>query len=104
MGLIPIFGCCEAGGRSHLPSASGLCVSRCGREEAGPGPGWRGGSEALSLPLQVAETLQGLLQALPCITFTDSLWTMMKVVMVLGAQHTQETVEVMLSLCHPSER
>lgn len=73
-------------------------------EEAGPGPSWRGGSEALSLPVQVAEILQSLFQALPCITFTGTLWIVMKMVTALGAQHTQETVEVMLSLCHPSER
>ncbi|XP_036088615.1 maestro heat-like repeat family member 5 [Rousettus aegyptiacus] len=53
---------------------------------------------------QVAEILQSLFQALSCITFTGALWTVMKVVTALGAQHTQETVEVMLSLCHPSER
>lgn len=54
--------------------------------------------------MQVAEILQSLFQALSCITFTGALWTVMKVVTALGAQHTQETVEVMLSLCHPSER
>ncbi|ELK11684.1 HEAT repeat-containing protein 7A [Pteropus alecto] len=53
---------------------------------------------------QVAEILQSLFQALPCITFTGTLWIVMKMVTALGAQHTQETVEVMLSLCHPSER
>uniref|UniRef100_A0A671F851 Uncharacterized protein n=1 Tax=Rhinolophus ferrumequinum TaxID=59479 RepID=A0A671F851_RHIFE len=53
---------------------------------------------------QVAEILQGLFQELPGILFNNILQTMMKVVAVLGAQHTQETVEVMLSLCHPSER
>nr|XP_019567741.1 PREDICTED: maestro heat-like repeat family member 5 [Rhinolophus sinicus] len=53
---------------------------------------------------QVAEVLQGLFQELPGVLFNNILQTMMKVVAVLGAQHTQETVEVMLSLCHPSER
>lgn len=54
--------------------------------------------------MQVAEILQGLFQELPGVLFNNILQTMMKVVAVLGAQHTQETVEVMLSLCHPSER
>uniref|UniRef100_A0A8C0MZK4 Maestro heat-like repeat family member 5 n=1 Tax=Canis lupus familiaris TaxID=9615 RepID=A0A8C0MZK4_CANLF len=53
---------------------------------------------------QVAEILQGLFQELPSIVFKNILQTMMKAVTVLGTQHTQETVEVMLSLCHPSER
>lgn len=52
---------------------------------------------------QVAEILQGLYQELPSIV-KNILQTMMKAVTVLGTQHTQETVEVMLSLCHPSER
>eukprot|EP00071_Canis_lupus_P048949 XP_022282506.1 maestro heat-like repeat family member 5 isoform X4 [Canis lupus familiaris] len=43
-------------------------------------------------------------QELPSIVFKNILQTMMKAVTVLGTQHTQETVEVMLSLCHPSER
>ncbi|KAM5315103.1 maestro heat-like repeat family member 5 [Glossophaga mutica] len=55
-------------------------------------------------PGQVAEILQGLFQELPGIIFKDILQTSMKVVMVLADQHTQEMVEVMLSLCHPSER
>ncbi|XP_014643504.1 PREDICTED: maestro heat-like repeat family member 5 [Ceratotherium simum simum] len=55
-------------------------------------------------PEQVAEILQGLFQKLPCIIFKNILQTMMKAVTVLGAQHTQETVEVLLSLCRPSER
>ncbi|KAB1257951.1 Maestro heat-like repeat family member 5 [Camelus dromedarius] len=55
-------------------------------------------------PEQVAEILQGLFQELPCIIFRDVLQTMMKAVTLLGTQHTQQTVEVMLSLCHPSER
>ncbi|XP_045037533.2 maestro heat-like repeat family member 5 isoform X2 [Desmodus rotundus] len=55
-------------------------------------------------PGQVAEILQGLFQELPSIIFKDILQTLMKVVTVLGDQHIQETVEVMLSLCHPSQR
>nr|KAF6395872.1 hypothetical protein HJG59_012431 [Molossus molossus] len=53
---------------------------------------------------QMAEILQGLFREIPCIIFKDILQTVMKAVTVLGTQHTQETVEVMLSLCHPSER
>lgn len=52
----------------------------------------------------MAEILQGLFQEIPSIIFKDILQTVMKAVMVLGTQHTQETVEVMLFLCHPSER
>ncbi|XP_060275933.1 maestro heat-like repeat family member 5 isoform X3 [Ovis aries] len=55
-------------------------------------------------PEQVAEILQELFQELPCIVFTSILQTTMKAVTVLGTQHTQQTVEVMLSLCPPSER
>lgn len=73
--------------------------------------GHRGGvggcSEARSpLPFhaQVAEVLQGLFQELPSIAFQSVLQTAMKVVTVLGTQYTQETVEVILSLCHPSDR
>uniref|UniRef100_A0A8C6DN60 Maestro heat-like repeat family member 5 n=1 Tax=Moschus moschiferus TaxID=68415 RepID=A0A8C6DN60_MOSMO len=55
-------------------------------------------------PEQVAEILQELFQELPCIVFTSILQTTMKVVTVLGTQHTEQTVEVMLSLCPPSER
>lgn len=68
---------------------------------------WRGCPEALSrppIPAQVAEILQGLFLKLPCIIFKNILQTMMKAVTMLGTQHTQETVEVLLSLCHPSER
>ncbi|XP_004405643.1 PREDICTED: uncharacterized protein LOC101375189 [Odobenus rosmarus divergens] len=53
---------------------------------------------------QVAEILQGLFQELPSVVFKSILQTMMKVVTVLGTQYTEETVEVILSLCHPSER
>ncbi|XP_073748843.1 maestro heat-like repeat family member 5 isoform X1 [Callorhinus ursinus] len=53
---------------------------------------------------QVAEILQGLFQELPSIVFKGILQTMMKVVTVLGTQYAEETVEVILSLCHPSER
>ncbi|XP_044905897.1 maestro heat-like repeat family member 5 isoform X5 [Felis catus] len=52
---------------------------------------------------QVAEILQGLFQELPSIIFKNTLQTVMQAVSVLGTQHTQETVEVILSLCHPSE-
>ncbi|KAF4016939.1 hypothetical protein G4228_008512, partial [Cervus hanglu yarkandensis] len=55
-------------------------------------------------PEQVAETLQELFQQLPCIILTSILQTMMKAVAVLGMQHTQQTVEVILSLCPPSDR
>ncbi|XP_053064209.1 maestro heat-like repeat family member 5 isoform X7 [Acinonyx jubatus] len=53
---------------------------------------------------QVAEILQGLFQELPSIIFKNTLQTVMQAVSVLGTQHTQETVKVILSLCHPSER
>ncbi|XP_053064204.1 maestro heat-like repeat family member 5 isoform X3 [Acinonyx jubatus] len=52
---------------------------------------------------QVAEILQGLFQELPSIIFKNTLQTVMQAVSVLGTQHTQETVKVILSLCHPSE-
>lgn len=58
----------------------------------------------LPVPAQVAEVLQGLFQELPSIIFKNTLQTVMQAVSVLGTQHTQETVEVILSLCHPSER
>uniref|UniRef100_A0A667HVN4 Maestro heat like repeat family member 7 n=1 Tax=Lynx canadensis TaxID=61383 RepID=A0A667HVN4_LYNCA len=54
--------------------------------------------------IKVAEILQGLFQELPSIIFKNTLQTVMQAVSVLGTQHTQETVEVILSLCHPSER
>lgn len=57
-----------------------------------------------ALPAQVAEILQELFQELPCIIFTSILQTIMKAVMVLGMQHTQQTVKVIRSLCPPSER
>uniref|UniRef100_G1L3U8 Maestro heat-like repeat family member 5 n=1 Tax=Ailuropoda melanoleuca TaxID=9646 RepID=G1L3U8_AILME len=53
---------------------------------------------------QVAEVLQGLFQELPSIAFQSVLPNAMKVVTMLGTQYTQETVEVILSLCHPSDR
>uniref|UniRef100_A0A8C7B8Q2 Maestro heat-like repeat family member 5 n=1 Tax=Neovison vison TaxID=452646 RepID=A0A8C7B8Q2_NEOVI len=53
---------------------------------------------------QVAEILQGLFQELSSVVFKGVLQTMMKVVAVLGTQYTQETVEMILSQCHPSER
>lgn len=75
-------------------------------EEADPAPA--GGAalrpSATTLPEQVAEILQGLFQEMPSIIFKDILQTVMKAVTVLGTQHPQETVEVMLFLCHPSER
>ncbi|KAK1331853.1 hypothetical protein QTO34_007529 [Cnephaeus nilssonii] len=55
-------------------------------------------------PEQVAEILQGLFQELPAISFKNVQQTVLRAVTVLGTQHTQETVEVLLSLCHPSER
>lgn len=74
-------------------------------------PSWRrpgmGAAPRISwpgLPAQVAETLQELFQQLPCVILTSILQTMMKAVAVLGMQHTQQTVEVILSLCPPSDR
>ncbi|XP_077022760.1 maestro heat-like repeat family member 5 isoform X2 [Tamandua tetradactyla] len=53
---------------------------------------------------QVAEILHDLFQELPHIIFKDIQATMMKAVTILGTQHTQETIELILSLCRPSER
>ncbi|XP_048215185.1 maestro heat-like repeat family member 5 [Perognathus longimembris pacificus] len=53
---------------------------------------------------QVAEILHSLFQELPAIQFKSIQQTMTKAVLDLGLQHTQEVVEVILSLCHPSER
>lgn len=84
----------------------GVQLHQCPRGRGGPGPA--GGAalrpSLLPHPEQVAEILQGLFQELPSIIFKDILQTLMKVVTVLGDQHIQETVEVMLSLCHPSQR
>ncbi|CAO2602058.1 Maestro heat-like repeat family member 5 [Lemmus lemmus] len=53
---------------------------------------------------QVAEILQGLFQELPNIHSQSVQQTISKVTMSLGTQHNQEVVEVVLSLCHPSDR
>ncbi|XP_041911652.1 maestro heat-like repeat family member 5 [Arvicola amphibius] len=53
---------------------------------------------------QVAEILQGLFQELPNIHSQSVQQTISKVTMTLGTQHIQEVVEVVLSLCHPSDR
>uniref|UniRef100_G3TZF0 Uncharacterized protein n=1 Tax=Loxodonta africana TaxID=9785 RepID=G3TZF0_LOXAF len=55
-------------------------------------------------PEQVAEILQGLFQELPAIIFRDVQLAMTKAVTALGTQHTQETVEVILSLSPPTDR
>ncbi|KAM4823047.1 maestro heat-like repeat family member 5 [Urocitellus parryii] len=55
-------------------------------------------------PEQVAEILHSLLQELPGIRFKNVYKTMMKAIAALGNQHTQEVVEVTLSLSHPFER
>lgn len=55
-------------------------------------------------PVQVAEILHSLFQELPSIQFKSIQQTMMKAITDLGTQHTQEVVEVIMSLCHPSER
>ncbi|XP_069931993.1 maestro heat-like repeat family member 5 isoform X5 [Oryctolagus cuniculus] len=55
-------------------------------------------------PEQVAEVLQSLFQQLPHIPLPHVQQDAMRAVTVLGTQHPQETVEVVLSLCHPSER
>ncbi|XP_054547910.1 maestro heat-like repeat family member 5 isoform X2 [Talpa occidentalis] len=54
-------------------------------------------------PEQVAETLHGLVQELPCILFKSSQEAMLRVLATLGAQHTRDTVEVLLSLNRPTE-
>lgn len=54
--------------------------------------------------LQVAEILQGLFQELPNIHSKNVQHTISLATMALGAQHIQEVVEVVLSLCQPSER
>lgn len=88
-------------GHPHPPARHSPASSR----PQGPAPGGHGDTRSL-LPLhaQVAEILQGLFQELSSVMFKGVLQTMMKVVTVLGTQYTQETVEVILSLCHPSER
>ncbi|KAK7797135.1 hypothetical protein U0070_024094 [Myodes glareolus] len=53
---------------------------------------------------QVAEILQGLFQELPNIHSQSIQETISKVTMTLGTQHIQEVVEVVLSLCQPSDR
>ncbi|XP_040844508.1 maestro heat-like repeat family member 5 [Ochotona curzoniae] len=53
---------------------------------------------------QVAEVLHSLFQKLPDIPLQDVQQTILKAMTTLGSQHPQETVEVVLSLCHPSER
>ncbi|XP_051016484.1 maestro heat-like repeat family member 5 [Acomys russatus] len=53
---------------------------------------------------QVAEILQGLFQELPYIHSKSVQQTISHATMALGTQHTQEVVEVVLSLCQPSER
>ncbi|KAM7317160.1 hypothetical protein ACRRTK_023462 [Alexandromys fortis] len=52
---------------------------------------------------QVAEILQSLFQELPNIRSQSIQQTISKVTMTLGTQHIQEVVEVVLSLCHPSD-
>lgn len=54
--------------------------------------------------MQVAEILQGLFQELPYIRSKSVQRTISHATMALGIQHTQEVVEVLLSLCQPSER
>ncbi|XP_021515354.1 maestro heat-like repeat family member 5 [Meriones unguiculatus] len=53
---------------------------------------------------QVAEILQGLFKELPNIHSKSVQHTISLATMALGTQHIQEVVEVVLSLCHPSER
>lgn len=52
----------------------------------------------------MAEVLHSLFQKLPDIPLQDVQQTILKAMTTLGSQHPQETVEVVLSLCHPSER
>ncbi|KAG8515448.1 Maestro heat-like repeat family member 5 [Galemys pyrenaicus] len=52
---------------------------------------------------QVAETLHGLVQELPRILFKSAREAMLKALALLGAQHTRDTVEAMLSLGRPAE-
>lgn len=103
--------CPDASLRSRDHIVVRLLVDETTRVPRGGGRGRRqelgGSSDAPARPalaVQVAEILQGLFQELPSIVFKNTLQTMMKAVSVLGTQHTQETVEVILSLCHPSER
>ncbi|XP_028629132.1 maestro heat-like repeat family member 5 [Grammomys surdaster] len=53
---------------------------------------------------QIAELLQGLFQELPNIHSKSVQQTISQATLALGTQHIQEVVEVILSLCHPSER
>nr|XP_034373093.1 maestro heat-like repeat family member 5 isoform X2 [Arvicanthis niloticus] len=53
---------------------------------------------------QIAELLQGLFQELPNIHSKSVQQTISQATLALGTQHIQEVVEVILSLCQPSER
>ncbi|XP_013375541.1 PREDICTED: maestro heat-like repeat family member 5 isoform X2 [Chinchilla lanigera] len=55
-------------------------------------------------PEQVAEVLQGLFQEVPSFHFKKTQQTMTRVMIALGTQYTSEVAEVLLSLCHPSEK
>lgn len=90
-----------SGGRPRPPALHDPASSR----PQGPAPGGHGDTRSpLPFHTQVAEILQGLFQELSSVVFKGVLQTMMKVVAVLGTQYTQETVEMILSRCHPSER
>ncbi|XP_021071819.1 maestro heat-like repeat family member 5 [Mus pahari] len=53
---------------------------------------------------QIAELLQGLFQELPNIQSKSVQQAISQATLALGTQHIQEVVEVILSLCQPSER
>ncbi|XP_012578337.1 PREDICTED: activity-regulated cytoskeleton-associated protein [Condylura cristata] len=54
-------------------------------------------------PAQVAETLHGLAQELPCVLFKSTQEAMLGALAMLGSQHTRDTVEVLLSLDRPAD-
>ncbi|XP_036598633.1 maestro heat-like repeat family member 5 [Trichosurus vulpecula] len=52
---------------------------------------------------QVAEVFQGLYKLLPSVTMPDVRLSLLKTIPKLGQQHTQEVVEVLLSLARPMD-
>nr|XP_013011532.2 maestro heat-like repeat family member 5 [Cavia porcellus] len=55
-------------------------------------------------PEQINEVLRSLFQELPRIHCSKAQEIMLKAMIALGTQHTPEVVEVLLFLCHPSEK
>ncbi|XP_068937221.1 maestro heat-like repeat family member 5 [Petaurus breviceps papuanus] len=53
---------------------------------------------------QVAEVFKGIYQVLPSVTFPNVRLSLLKIILKLGQQHTQEVVEVLLSFARPVDR